>query len=163
MLIFFLQFFFIKLLKVDIHCHLWKCCIQDKQAQSNYEQSLNINLCTQMKTTLTGLPMYAYWPGSMFVCVGERDVCARSCLQVRLLSLVCVCMCIFFHARVCVRVCAHICVCVWACVCLTVCTAKCMHEWTCMQVRVCVLCIHVDVYVCTSVSEISLISSIFWG
>ena len=35
------------------------------------EQRLYINLCTQMKTiaTITGLPMYAHWPGRVFVYV----------------------------------------------------------------------------------------------
>ena len=48
------------------------------------EQQLYINLCTQMKTILTGLPMYAYWPGRVFVYVEGIEVlaCARECVNV---------------------------------------------------------------------------------
>ena len=34
-----------------------------------YEQRVYINYCTQIKIILTGLPMYAYWPGRVFVYV----------------------------------------------------------------------------------------------
>ena len=49
------------------------------------EQRLYINLCTQMKTILTELPMYGYWPGSVFMYVRGIEVCV--CVRI-----VCVCM-----------------------------------------------------------------------
>ena len=65
------------------------------------EQRLYINLCTQMKTiaTITGLPMHAHWPGSVFVYVWGLK-CVRARVNMR-----CVCVCVW-----CVCV---VCVCVW--------------------------------------------------
>ena len=51
------------------------------------EQRLYINLCTQMKPILNGLPIYAYWPGRVFVHVGGIEV--RACLVC--VRVVCVC------------------------------------------------------------------------
>ena len=70
------------------------------------EQQLYINLCTQMKTlaTITGLPMYAHWPGRVFVYVWGLK-CVRARVNMR-----CVCVC-----GVCV-VCMCECLCV-VCVC----------------------------------------------
>ena len=55
------------------------------------EHRLYINLCTQMKTILTGLPMYGYLPGRVFVYVGGIEV-----------RWECVCVCG-----------VYVCVCVW--------------------------------------------------
>ena len=56
------------------------------------EQRLYINLCTQMKTiaTITGLPMYAHWPGRVFVYVWGLK-CVRARVNMRCVWCVCVC------------------------------------------------------------------------
>ena len=65
-----------------------------------------------MKTILTGLPMYAYWPGRVFVYVGVIEVC------------VCVVRGWVCGARK--RVCVwH----VYACGYLNACIAECMHVY----------------------------------
>ena len=49
-----------------------------------FEQRIYINLCTQIKTILSGLPMYAYWPERVFVYVGGlRCLRVRECVCVR--------------------------------------------------------------------------------
>ena len=77
-----------------------------------------------MKTILTELPMYGYWPGSVFmyvrgieVCVGVWGVWACGvCVRVG-----CVCVCVL-----CVSV-GLVCVCVCACgVCVCVCSVWCV-------------------------------------
>ena len=65
------------------------------------EQRLYINLCTQIKTIPTGLPMYGYWPGSLFmyvrgievrVCVCAHGVCACGvCVHVVCVRVGCAC------------------------------------------------------------------------
>ena len=51
------------------------------------EQRLYINLFTEMKIILTGVPKYAYWPGRVFVYIYARGIevlpCARKCVCVR--------------------------------------------------------------------------------
>ena len=69
------------------------------------EQRLYINLCTQMKTILTGLPMYGYWPGSVFMYVRGIEVCV--CAHGVCACGVCacgVCACGVCACGVCVRV-----------------------------------------------------------
>ena len=56
-----------------------------------------------MKTILTGLPMYGYWPGSVFMYVRRIEVCVCA-------RMVCVCVWGVCACWVCVRV---GCVCVW--------------------------------------------------
>ena len=100
------------------------------------EQRLNINLCTQMKTILTGLPMYGYWPGSVFMYVRgiEVCVCAHVCACGVCVRVVCVCVvraCVWCVCAcgVCVRV-------VWVCAC--VCARVVCVRVVCVRV-VCVL------------------------
>ena len=89
------------------------------------EQRLYINLCTQMKTiaTITGLRMYAHWPGRVFVYVwGLKCVRAR-------VNMWCVCVCDV--CRVCVVCECHVCV---SCVCVVCCVCVC-------RVCVCGVCV----------------------
>ena len=74
-----------------------------------------MNLCIQMKTILTGIPMYAYWPGRVFGPVGGIEVCV---------SVVCVCVCVVYVRGVCAWCVCVVCmrgVCPWSvcveCVC----------------------------------------------
>ena len=57
------------------------------------EQRLYINLCTQMKTiaTITGLPMYAHWPGRVFVYLWGLK-CVRARVNMRCVCVWCVCV-----------------------------------------------------------------------
>ena len=55
------------------------------------EQRLYVNLWTQMRTILTGLPMYAYWPQRVFVHVEGIEVLA--CVSVCKCVHECVCEC----------------------------------------------------------------------
>ena len=50
-----------------------------------------------MKTIVTELPMYGYWPGSVFMYVRGIEVC------------VCVCVCVVCVCGVCV-VCVYVCI-----------------------------------------------------
>ena len=60
----------------------------------------------QMKTILTELPMYDYWPGSVFMHVTGIEVC------------VCVCVCVCAYV-VCVHVvCVHVVCTCGVCVCV---------------------------------------------
>ena len=78
------------------------------------KQRLYISLCTQMKTILTGLTMYAYWSGHVFVYVGGlRCVRMRACVCV-------VCVCPWCVCVVCVCVVCMCAVCLFV-VCMCVC------------------------------------------
>ena len=54
-----------------------------------------------MKTTLTGLPMYVYWPGRVFVYVGRLR-----CVRVRVRGV-----CVVYSVCVCVWCVCVVCVC----------------------------------------------------
>ena len=87
-----------------------------------------------MKTMLTGLPMYAYWPGRVFVYVGELR-CVRARMSVRGMCVYSVCcgcvwcvyvvcawcgvcvVCVCCVSVLCVCSVCGVCVCVW-CVCV---------------------------------------------
>ena len=72
------------------------------------EQRSYKNFCTQMKTILAGLPMYAYWPERVFVCREDRDT-LMCIMHVRVTA------CVWVHACMCVCVCARVCRCVRQC------------------------------------------------
>ena len=67
------------------------------------EQRLYINLCTQMKTiaTITGLPMYAHWPGRVYVW-------GLNCVRARV-NMRCVCVCVCGVCVWCVCVVCRVC------------------------------------------------------
>ena len=107
-----------------------------QQAQSDLWAATIYKLMHQMKTILTELPMYGYWPGSVFMHVRGIEVCVRvgcACgvwvcmwgVGVRVVWVCVWCMCVWgvCACGVCVRVGCEctcgVCVCVW-CVWLSV-------------------------------------------
>ena len=99
------------------------------------EQRLYINLCTQMKIIFTGLPMYGYWPGNVFMYVRGIEVCVCA-------RMMCVCSCGVCACGVCVWsvcACGVECVCVWSGVCVRV-------EWSVCACGVCVRVVCVCVW-----------------
>lgn len=84
--------------------------------------------------------------------IDRRDVCAGCalgvCLKTRLvlMSLICVCMCVFVCVCVCVRVCVCVCLSVFACVCTYQCLPVLTWCMTCMTCVCSTLCINARLF-----------------
>ena len=149
-----------------LHCSYIATLIKAKYNKHKVicEQRLYINLWTQMKTILTELPMFAYWPGRACVCgvvwcvvlgVCVWCACAVCCVRVWCGVWVCgvKCACVVWSKRVwcgvwCSVWCGVVCACVvwcarvWCGVRMCVVCACVWWAWcVCVGMRVCRMCI----------------------